>query len=287
MGGALLYHWMRGPHSRFDGFVPFYLGGSDDRDGSRWRYIFPFLFSSSSPVRRATVLFPAVWDFEESHRTRTTAVLPFVVHYRHLYEDVSTTWVLPTFQYSRRLDGWDFNFHPLLYLSESEDRSHQVFFPLWWRFQRPGSTHTVAFPLWWDFRSEDSRFQVLFPFFWRNTTRDGQWTAFLNVVYASGERQGVPYWSLDVFPLFHVGRPAPEDVEWNLLLGLAGYGRRGSREWVDVFWVPAELHSDEEAEEEAEGEPDPSPRPEPTDVGRHEDVGPGPAVAMPELDRRG
>jgi hypothetical protein len=241
MGGALLYHWSRSPTSRFDGFIPLYMRGTDETRGSRWQFIAPLLYTSRDPVRRRTVVFPVVWDFHLRHQSRTTAVLPFFVHRRHQDRNQHSTWVFPTFQYSRTPDSTAFNIHPLLYVSQKDDRSHQVFAPLFWRFHRPGSTRTVAFPLYWDFQQGDNRTLGLFPFFWQGRTADGRWTAVLNVVHRSGTRQGVPYWSFNLFPLFRVGRPAPGDIDWQFLLGLAGYGRRGSRRWVDLFWVPVEL----------------------------------------------
>jgi hypothetical protein len=113
--------------------------------------------------------------------------------------------------------------------------------PLFWRFTSEDSSRTVVFPLWWDFRSEDSRVWSVFPFVWHGSSPEQRWTAVLNVVYISGERAGVPYYSLDVFPFFRYARPAPGDLEWQVLLGLAGYGRRGDRRWADVFWVPVEF----------------------------------------------
>jgi len=243
MGGVLLYHWSRRRDSTFDALVPLYLHGANTRLGSSWSYIFPITYVSSDPVRRRTVVFPVVWDWENRHVSRTTAVMPFYLHYRNMAENRSTTWVLPTFQVSRRPDGYSFNIHPLLYLSSDADRSHSVVFPIWWRFERPTGTSTVAFPLYWDFARtrSASRFSVFFPVVWRRSSDERSWTTVLNVVYASGERQGVPYWSFQFWPLFRVARPAPDDIEWDVLLGLAGYGRRGDRRWVDVFWVPVEM----------------------------------------------
>ena len=244
MGGALLYHFTRRPHSRFDGFIPFYLRGSNSNEGSRWQYIAPFIYTSSDPVRRRSVFFPVVWDFDNRHRSRTTVVLPLMVHHRRYDERRHTTWVAPTFQYSVRPDGFSFNIHPLVYTSRSGDDSHQVVAPLFFRFNRPDSTSTVFFPFYWDFIRGDSRTSVFFPFVFRGTSPDRQWTAVLNTVYISGERNGVPYWSFNFFPFFRIGRPAPGDIDWQVLLGLFGYGRRGSRRWLDLFWVPVELDND-------------------------------------------
>ncbi len=246
MGGVLLYHWSRRPESSFDAFVPFYLRGRNTRLGSSWQYVFPNIYTSSDPVRRRTVVFPVVWDWENRHRSRTTAVLPLYLHHRNEVENSSTTWVVPTFQLSRAPDHTTFNLHPLLYLTMGEERSHQVFFPLFWRFDRPESTNTVVFPFWWDFNRSNRRFSVFFPFVWRQRTENRTWTAVLNVVYASGERHGIPYWSFQFWPLFRVARPSPQDIEWDVLLGLFGYGRRGDRRWIDVFWVPVEMRADED-----------------------------------------
>ena len=247
MGGALLYHFTRRPDSRFDGFIPLYLRGSNSREGSRWQYIFPVLFTGSDPVTRRTVVFPVVWDFENTHQSRTTVILPLMAHYRRLDERRHTTWVVPTFQYSVRPDGYSFNFHPLVYINrDGPDRSHQVVAPLFWRFARPDSTSTVFFPFYWDFTRGDSRTSIFFPFVFRGTSPNRQWTAVLNTVYTTGQRRGVPYWTFNFFPLFRVARPSPNDIEWQILLGLAGYGRRGSRRWVDVFWVPVPVGESEE-----------------------------------------
>ena len=243
MGGVLLYHWSRREHSTFDGFIPFYLRGTNTRLGSSWQYIFPTIFTSRSPVSRRSVFFPIVWDFENRHRSRTTAVLPLYLHHRNFATNSATTWVLPTIQYSTRPDGWAFNLHPILYLSTGENRSHSVVFPVWWRFQRPDLTTTIGFPLWFDFQRPNRRFSVFFPFVWRQRTEHRTWTAVLNAVYTSGERSGIPFWSFNFFPFFRIARPSPQDIEWQILLGLAGYGRRGDRRWVDVFWVPIELRN--------------------------------------------
>lgn len=241
MGGALLYHFARRPHSRFDGFIPFYLRGSDSQLGTSWQYIFPIIYSSADPVRRRTVLFPVVWDFENRHVRRTTAVMPLMLHTRRLDIRQHTTWVVPTFQYSVRPDGWSFNFHPIAYFNRTGDRSHQVVAPLFWRFAAPESTSTIFFPFYWSFARGDSTTSIFFPLVFRGTSPDRTWTAVLNTVYTSGNHGGVPYWSFSFFPFFRVARPAPGDLEWDILLGLTGYGRRGDRRWVDVFWVPVEL----------------------------------------------
>jgi hypothetical protein len=241
MGGVLLYHWSRGPQSTFDGFIPFYLRGTNERLGSRWQYIFPNIFTSSDPVHRRTVVFPIVWDWENRHRSRTTAVLPLYLHHRNETQNSSTTWVAPTFQFTRTPEHFTFNLHPLLYFNFGEARSHQVVFPVFWRFRRPTSTTNIVAPLWWDFQRSTSRFSVFFPVFWRQSSDARNRTLVLNVFYSSGERQGVPYWSFQFWPLFRVARPAPEDIEWDVLLGLFGYGRRGDRRWIDLFWVPVEL----------------------------------------------
>jgi len=243
MGGVLLYHWSRRTDSSFDGLIPFYLSGRNTRLGSRWQYVFPIVYSGSDPVRRRTVVFPVVWDWETRHRRRTTAVLPLYLRYQNIAENSSTTWVAPTFQFSRSPDHWTFNIHPLLYLSSGQERSHQVVFPIFWRFDRPNSTSTVVAPIWWDFQRPNRRFSVFFPFVWRQQTPNRTWTAVMNVVYTSGERHGIPYWSFQFWPLFRLARPSPEDIEWDVLLGLFGYGRRGERHWVDVFWVPVEYRS--------------------------------------------
>jgi hypothetical protein len=242
MGGALLYHFTRRPQSRFDGFIPLYMRGSNSQLGTRWQYIFPIVYTGSTPVQRRTVLFPLVWDFENRHQSRTTAVMPLMLHHRRHDENRHTTWVLPTFQYSVRPEGYSFNFHPLLYINrDGTDRSHQVVAPIFWRFARPDSTTTILFPLYWDFTRGDSRTSIFFPFVFRGTSPNRTWTAVLNTVYTSGQRNGVNYWTFNFFPFFSVGRPSPNDIQWQLLLGLFGYGRRGSRRWVDVFWVPVEI----------------------------------------------
>jgi hypothetical protein len=169
-------------------------------------------------------------------------VLPLMLHTRRLDIRQHTTWVVPTFQYSVRPDGFSFNFHPIAYFSrDGADRSHQVVAPLFWRFARPTSTTTIFVPFYWSFARGDSSTSVFFPFLFRGTSPDRRWTAVLNSVYVSGNRGGVPYWSFNFFPLFRVARPAPGDIEWDILLGMAGYGRRGDRRWVDVFWVPVEV----------------------------------------------
>jgi hypothetical protein len=167
--------------------------------------------------------------------------MPLMLHTRRLDIRQHTTWVVPTFQYSVRPDGWSFNFHPIAYFNRAGDRSHQVVAPLFWRFASPSSTSTIFFPFYWSFARGDSTTSIFFPLVFRGTSPDRTWTAVLNSVYTSGNHAGVPYWSFNFFPLFRVARPAPGDLEWDILLGLAGYGRRGDRRWADVFWVPVEL----------------------------------------------
>jgi hypothetical protein len=186
------------------------------------------------------------WDFHRFHEHRTTVMLPLFAHDKDLYREKHTTWVFPSFQYSRDGDRWDFNFHPLVYWRDGVEKTHQVVFPVWWRFARPGKIHQVAFPLWWDFQNleKDRRGMSFFPLFWRFERPKGDHTVVLNGYYYEGEGTGKDY-RFVLFPLFGFGENEEQKSRyWKVLLGLVGYRTTEHRDTLYLFWLPFKVRDD-------------------------------------------
>jgi hypothetical protein len=248
-GGALLYHWWNEGPSYFRTLAPVWFSWGNDDTGEHNDVIGP-VYHGSTPVSSDWVGFPFWWDFHQYEKSRSFGFMPLFFHHTSLYEERSTTWVFPSFEYSEwprtgpDPEGWAFNLHPIVYVGADGEDSHQVVFPIWWNFDSPDSRTTIGFPLWWDFvdRTDGSRFWTAFPLVWHSSDPDSSLTVAVNTVYTE-ERQsdGTESWHFHFIPLFDVGRARPEDLSWSILYGLAGYERRGIYERIQIFWLPIEI----------------------------------------------
>lgn len=190
-------------------------------DGMHDAVTFPIFWHFRSEKKTTTVLFPLVW-YMRRPASQTTVVLPLVA-YRRDEQNTKTLAILPLLTWARN------------YESGGRER---VVFPLFWHYSYPEAKRstTVLFPLFWRVQRPTYTATVIAPFGARWTTENGTSTLVLNtyVFRGAGDRKGA--WSFHFFPLFSVGRPRPQDVEWTLLSGLVGYSRLGINRTLRLLW---------------------------------------------------
>ena len=77
---------------------------------------------------------------------------------------------------------------------------------------------------------------VFLPFGAHWKTEKGHYTLVLNtyVYKGTGEYKGA--WGFHFWPVFSVGRPRPQDLEWTILSGLIGYSREGINRTLQLLW---------------------------------------------------
>jgi hypothetical protein len=252
-GGFLLYHRYREKDFSFQTFAPFYFGWRTDNMMRRSHLIVPVGYFDKSPIERNYSILGLWWDFHRFYEHRTLVLLPLFAHSKDLYRENHTTWVFPTFQYTRKEDVWQFNLHPVVYFKGGAPKTHQVVFPLWWRFKKPGKISQVAFPLWWDFQNlaKESRGSVFFPLFWRFEKPAGAHTvAPLAYHYKGGG--GKQTWRFVFFPLFGFGKNEDKkETYWKVLLGFAGWRSNKYRDTLYLLWLPLKIRD--------HASPDPAP----------------------------
>jgi hypothetical protein len=182
--------------------LPIYYRNTDIDIGYRALGIFPFYYGSSSPKGRS-FLIPLFGRFESYNVSRTY-------------------WVFPNLTYTRDVNGWETDLHPILYLGRDKT-----------------SSHTVAAPIFWDFASRKGRTTVGFPLYWRFADSiDGTVTQVAaNTLYREKKVEGGTDWQFHLLPLFSYGQ-SPSGYWWNLLFGLAGYDRDGATSKIKAFWLP-------------------------------------------------
>jgi hypothetical protein len=197
---SYLYARHRG-RTELDMITPLFWHFRDEDAGVDQKLLFPFLYSRTSPREANTVFFPFWGHFER-------------------YGISETTWVTPFFQHTHDLRGWATNIHPILYLGRDGHDSHTVIAPFFWDFVTPRSRATVAFPGYWRFSDEETVSQLVG-----------------NVYYREKKVTHGLDWELHFFPAFSYGE-TPDGHWWNLLYGLGGYTRRGTRVQVRTLWIP-------------------------------------------------
>lgn len=255
-GGFLLYHQYDKGDFRFRTFAPFWFHWRSENMFRKSHFIFPVGYFDSGPIHRNVSVLGLVWDFHRFDEHRTTVVLPLFAHDKDLYREKHTTWVFPTFQYTKEQEKWQFNFHPLVYWSGGEEKTHQVIFPVWWRFAKPGKITQIAFPLWWDFQNleKKKRGMSFFPFFWKFKRPQGDHTVILNGYYYKGE--GKKNYRFVLFPLFGFGENQKSKY-WKVLLGLVGFRKTELKDTLYLFWLPIKVRDDTPAP--AAPAPEPAP----------------------------
>lgn len=198
--------------------------------------------------------FPLVLDLHTRFHSRTTAVgplLPLLVRHRDYAENTTSWYFPPLLTYVKRhADGHhDAVFFPLLWHFGGQERSSTVFLPLFYHWRRPERETTVLFPLFYSLTREGYRATVMLPLFGHVRTERGHHLIVLNTYTYRGVGARAGEWDFHFWPLFQVGRPRVQDLEWNVLGGLFGYSRLGPNRTLRLLWgifiplAPAPSHS--------------------------------------------
>jgi hypothetical protein len=182
--------------------LPIYYHATDIDIGFSGTGIFPFYYGSSSPKGRA-LLTPLFGRFESYNVSRTY-------------------WVFPNITYTRDVEGWETDVHPIVYMGRDKSSSHTVFAPIFWDFASASSRTTVGFPVYWRFA---------------DTTAGTLTQVTANTLYRERRVPGGTDWQFHLLPLFSYGQ-SPSGYWWNVLFGLAGYDRDGATSKIKAFWIP-------------------------------------------------
>jgi hypothetical protein len=182
--------------------LPIYYRSTDVDVGFSGLGIFPFYYGSSSPMGE-TFLTPLFGRFESYNVSRTY-------------------WVFPNLTVTRDVEGWETDFHPLIYVGRDKK-----------------SSHTVLAPVFWDFASDKGRTTIGFPVYWRFADTEGGTVTQVaaNTLYREKPAAGGKDWQFHILPLFSYGQ-SPQGHWWNILFGLAGYDRDGDTAKIKAFWIP-------------------------------------------------
>lgn len=185
--------------------LPIYYRSIDKDVGYDGLGIFPFYFGSSSPKGR-TFLTPLYGKVES-------------------YNVSKTQWIFPNITYTRDTDGWETDFHPIIYMGRDKTSSHTVVAPVFWDFASPKGRTTIGFPLYWRFANND----------------DGTITQVAgNTLYREKRVSGGSDWQFHLLPLFSYGEN-PTGYWWKVLFGLAGYEKAADRKTIDALWLPIQI----------------------------------------------
>ncbi|MBX3231023.1 MAG: hypothetical protein KIT84_36800 [Labilithrix sp.] len=185
--------------------LPVYYRNKDTDVGFDSLGIFPFYYGSSSPKGR-TFLTPLYGQFESFNVTRTH-------------------WIFPNITYTRDVNGWETDFHPLVYLGRDKDSSHTVIAPIFWDFASAKGRTTVGFPLYWRFAD----------------STDGTVTQVAgNTLYRERRVSGGTDWQFHLLPVFSYGEN-PTGYWWNILFGLAGYEKAAETKTIKALWLPIQV----------------------------------------------
>lgn len=182
--------------------VPLYYRNTDTDVGYDALGLFPFYYGSSSPAGR-TLLTPLFGRFESYNVSRTY-------------------WVFPNLTYTRDVDGWATNLHPLVYLGRDKESSHTVVAPVFWDFTSPKGRTTIGFPLYWRFA---------------DATAGTVTQIAANTLYRERRVPGGTDWQFHLLPLFSYGQ-SPGGYWWNVAFGLAGYDTEWGTSKIKALWVP-------------------------------------------------
>jgi hypothetical protein len=185
--------------------VPIYYRSIDKDIGYDGLGIFPFYFGSSSPKGR-TFVTPLYGKVESYNVTRTH-------------------WIFPNITYTRDVNGWETDLHPIVYLGRDKDSSHTVVAPIFWDFASPKGRTTIGFPIYWRFADNES----------------GSLTQVAgNTLYRERRVSGGTDWQFHFLPLFSYGEN-PTGYWWNFLFGLAGYERAADTKTIKALWLPIQV----------------------------------------------
>ncbi len=190
--------------TELDMVTPLYWHHRDPRIGLDRKLLFPFLYTNTSPREETSVFFP-FW----AHQKR--------------YGISESLWVTPLFRYKNHLRGWSTELHPLAYFGKNGHNEHRVVAPIYWDFKKATSRTTFVAPILFRRRTEDTLHQVFLNTYYKERT------------YANGKA-----WEFHLLPLFSYGK-SPGGHFWNVLFGLSGYRREGSKSTARALWIPIPL----------------------------------------------
>lgn len=185
--------------------VPIFYKNTDKDVGYSALGVFPFYYGSSSPKGR-TFWTPLYASVESYNVTRTQ-------------------WIFPNMTYTRETNGWEADFHPLVYMGREKDASHSVIAPFFWDFADSKGRTTIGFPFYWRFASN----------------QDGTVTQVAgNTLYREHRVSGGTDWEFHLLPVFSYGEN-PSGYWWKVFFGLAGYEHSNESRTMQVFWAPIQL----------------------------------------------
>lgn len=194
-------------------------------EGGTIAVTFPIIWHWKSPDRQTTVIFPLAF-YAKRPATMSVGVMPLFV-YRRDEQDNRSLMVMPLLTWAR--NGGD----------GSRER---VVFPFIWHFKSTERQTTVVFPLIWHARRPNYTVTVFLPLGAHWTTEKGNSTLVLNTYVYKGTGAYKGAWSFQFWPLFSVGRPRVNDLEWTILTGLVGYSREGVNRTLRLLWgIPIHL----------------------------------------------
>ncbi|RKY12000.1 MAG: hypothetical protein DRP82_07020 [Planctomycetota bacterium] len=208
----LIWVW-RSPQTRFYAFFPFFMFHRKMRNGKTDAvrlFIFPVYYSrrrwttrtgtTEHPLYRRNISVPLLFQWlyvPNSHIY--VGVVPYVLFNYYNQFGYGTT---------RRI-----KIYALLYLfgiGVSKNEFVLRIVPiLWHRSRADGTGYTVLFPLLWHFTRTDATMSILFPVFWYYEER-------VAVALADGT--------------------TTTRVDFTTLIGLSGYGRRGSKHFFHILF---------------------------------------------------
>lgn len=189
--------------TELDMVTPLFWHTRDPRIGLDSKLLFPFLYTKTSPREATTVFFP-FWAHSERYGIGTS------------------TRITPLFHYASNPRGHTFELYPLVFFGKNGRSSHSVLAPLYFDFASAQARTTIA-TVFVRIRSLDALHQVL-----------------LNTYYAERYYPNGKSWEFHLLPLFSYGQ-SPSGHFWNVLFGLTGFSREGSKSTLRLFWAPIPL----------------------------------------------
>ncbi|HSC88211.1 MAG TPA: hypothetical protein VLC09_13100, partial [Polyangiaceae bacterium] len=206
-GAHTFVTWLYARHrgrTELDMITPLYWNWRDPSIKSEHQLFLPFLYSSTSP------------------REQSTAFVPFWA-YSERYGVSHSLWITPLFNFEKNITGWNTMLAPLFFFGKDGN-----------------SSHSVVAPLFFDFASPRQRTTLGLPFFFRSTGLDTVSQVVGNVYYHERRYKNGLDWQFHLLPVFSYGE-APDGHFWNVLFGLTGYTRSGTKSVVRAFWIPITL----------------------------------------------
>lgn len=190
--------------TELDMYTPLYWHYRDPSINLDRKLVLPFLYTNTSP------------------REQTTAFVPFWA-YRERYGISTSLWISPLFNFQTHLQGWSTMLAPVFFFGKNGNSTHSVVAPFFWDFASPKSRTTVGLPLYFRFTKPETTTQVIG-----------------NLYYHERRYKNGTDWQFHILPLFSYGE-TPDGHFWNVLFGLTGYTRAGTRSTARALWIPIQL----------------------------------------------